>query len=381
MNDPATLAQRLSDQSALAPDWQTAFARVRREDFIPNRLWVHADDGYRPLERATDPARWRGLVYADEALLTQVDAPSGTTPAPLPASSAGKPSVLARMLAALDVRDGHRVLEIGTGNGYNAALLCARLGESQVTTVEMDPALTDQARHALAAAGYSPTVVTGDGDGGWTAEAPYDRVIATRTTHRIPVTWLDQTSLDGVIVLPWGTELHDGVLLRLTVGIDPEGQIVASGPVIGDAPFPWMPTQTPAERDVTTAVQHRSDATISRTPLDPRHVIEVGDAAFAAGVLAPDCGSHIEYGADGAWTLWLASAFCGSRASVDYVPGADDFEVRQYGPRSLWDEVEAGYRWWRQAGCPERTRYGLTVTRTGQHVWLDQPGNRVPVPS
>jgi protein-L-isoaspartate O-methyltransferase len=61
------------------------------------------------------------------------------------------------MLTALDVHEGHRVLEIGTGTGYHAALLAARLGEDAVTSIEIDATLAQQARANLAAAGYTPS--------------------------------------------------------------------------------------------------------------------------------------------------------------------------------------------------------------------------------
>ncbi|MGH3900291.1 MAG: methyltransferase domain-containing protein [Pseudonocardiaceae bacterium] len=100
-------------------------------------------------------------------------------PSELCTSSASKPDLVLSMLGALDLHDGHTVLEIGTGTGYNAALLAARLGASNVTTVEIDPALADAARAALDASRFPVTVVTGDGAQGHPDRAPYDRVIAT----------------------------------------------------------------------------------------------------------------------------------------------------------------------------------------------------------
>lgn len=66
-------------------------------------------------------------------------------------------SLMARMLEALDVRDGDRVLEIGTGTGYNAALLCHRVGSHNVVSIDIDPALIAAARSRLASLGHHPT--------------------------------------------------------------------------------------------------------------------------------------------------------------------------------------------------------------------------------
>ena len=75
-------------------------------------------------------------------------------------------------------------------------------------------------------------------------------------------------------------------------------------------------------------------------------------------------------------TLWLLEPGSdGSWASVDYVPGAEEFLVQQHGDRRLWDELEAAYLRWLALGRPERDRFGLTVTRDGQRVWLDSPGH------
>jgi protein-L-isoaspartate O-methyltransferase len=88
------------------------------------------------------------------------------------------------MLDALDARPGQSVLEIGTGTGWNAALLSRRVGErGRVVTIEVDPRLAQDARCALTNAGYDPLVITGDGTAGYSTGAPYDRVISTSAAH------------------------------------------------------------------------------------------------------------------------------------------------------------------------------------------------------
>ena len=118
-------------------------------------------------------------AYADAPLATRVR--DGEL-----LSSSSQPSLMAKMLAELAVRDGDAVLEIGAGTGYNAALLSHRLGDGLVTTVDLDPEITESARRHLAAAGHHPTVVTGDGARGCPERAPFDRIIATCTLQLDP---------------------------------------------------------------------------------------------------------------------------------------------------------------------------------------------------
>jgi hypothetical protein len=94
------------------------------------------------------------------------------------------------MIEHLGLADGHQVLEIGTGTGYSSALMCHRLGEDNVTTVEVDPEVAERADLALESAGFSTWTVTGDGLLGHPRRAPYDRVIATCAVRRIPYTWI-----------------------------------------------------------------------------------------------------------------------------------------------------------------------------------------------
>lgn len=126
-----------------------------------------------------------------------------------------QPFVVAYMTEQLDVRPDHRVLEVGTGSGYQAAVL-SRLAR-EVISVERYRTLADVARARLEALGYrNVTVVTGDGLAGVPDRAPYDRIIVTAAAERIPDTLVAQLADDGVMVLPLGPHTSAQRIVKLT---------------------------------------------------------------------------------------------------------------------------------------------------------------------
>ncbi|HEU0087973.1 MAG TPA: methyltransferase, FxLD system [Pseudonocardiaceae bacterium] len=121
-----------------------------------------------------------------------------------PASCISVPTVVVMMLEQLDPQPGQRVLEIGAGTGYNAALLAELVGETgSVTTIDIHPDVTDHARRALDSAGYERVqVVTGDGALGDAEHAPYDKIIVTVGPWDLPPAWFDQLAPGGTLVVP-----------------------------------------------------------------------------------------------------------------------------------------------------------------------------------
>lgn len=145
------------------------------------------------------------------------------------------------MLQALELAGDERVLEIGTGTGYNAALLAERLGAGQVVSVDIDPDLVTQARERLEVAGYRPLVAVADGVNGYPDAGPYDAVIATCRLDFIPAAWLRQLQPGGVIVTPLGAGV---VVLRKGASAD-EG----IGHFLSNAAY-FMPLRHQAEPTV-----------------------------------------------------------------------------------------------------------------------------------
>jgi protein-L-isoaspartate(D-aspartate) O-methyltransferase len=163
---------------ALSPLVLDAFATVPRHVFVPE----------------IGPA----AAYRDEALVIKCG-PDG-----LPVSSSSQPAMMAIMLDQLGLRRGHRVLEIGTGSGYNAAVMSAVVGrDGEVVTIDIDPELVARAKASLLAAGAEAvTVRCADGGYGDPHGAPFDRVIVTAGAWDIAPAWLDQLAPGGRLVLP-----------------------------------------------------------------------------------------------------------------------------------------------------------------------------------
>lgn len=169
------IEQQIRPWEVLDPEVLALLSVVRREDFVPR---AH-----------------RALAFAD------LELPLGDKPG----QTMLAPKVEARLLQELAVRPTDRVLEVGSGSGYMAALLAARA--EYVYTVEIDPALADTARSNLRNAGVgNVTVELGDAARGWAAHAPYDVIVLSGSTPVLPEAFLQQLKVGGRLVAFVGEE-------------------------------------------------------------------------------------------------------------------------------------------------------------------------------
>jgi len=126
-----------------------------------------------------------------------------------------QPYIVAFMTEALDVAPHHRVLEIGTGSGYQAAIL-AELARD-VYTIEIIPELAERARRTLSSLGYRNVHVrVGNGYLGWPEHAPYDRIVVTAAPEKVPSALLEQLRIGGLMAIPVGTGIQELLVLRRT---------------------------------------------------------------------------------------------------------------------------------------------------------------------
>jgi protein-L-isoaspartate O-methyltransferase len=163
-------ARKLAEELVVAgklrsAQWREALCAVPRHELVPDVLRWDPEGSWHRLDTATDQGQreWLDQVYANRALLTAV---ADRWESRSLRSSSSMPGLTTRMLEPLQVRDGDRVLETGTGTGYNAALLAHRLGDTNVFSVDVEPDLIDLARQRLARIGYHPTLIAADGASG-----------------------------------------------------------------------------------------------------------------------------------------------------------------------------------------------------------------------
>ncbi|HEU0087296.1 MAG TPA: methyltransferase domain-containing protein [Pseudonocardiaceae bacterium] len=355
--------------------WPESMAAVPRRLFVPETIWQQTRSGLLPLHRAEDPDRWRELADGDGALITQVDdgqpAGPGRTGA-LATSSVSMPKLVAEMLDHLDVHQGHRVLEIGTGTGWNAALLAHQLGAAQVTSIEIDPEVAAHARKALSAAGFGDlAVITANGALGYPPHAPYDRVIATVAPRQVPYAWVTQTRPAGRIVTPIDLGWL-GVLVTLTVAADGS----ARGYIFDHATFMPLRDQR-GLRGFSSTDDEEHQARVTQTHIHPAEVANpyhsLGSIiAIAARVNQCRMAYYPRLELDDHdGILWLADHRSGSWARLHHNPDSDGpHPVYQYGPRTLWDEVAAAHTWWVDHGKPGADRWQVTITPRGQQIEL-----------
>ncbi|MET9294445.1 ATP-grasp peptide maturase system methyltransferase [Streptomyces sp. NPDC003077] len=364
------LADRITNpHEPVDPAWRAAVAAVPRELFIDDAYFRHdaTGYGYTPVRRdELNPEDWLRTVHSDRTLVTQVDghhAADATGPVQgVPTSSSTQPSLVVRMLQTVRIKPGDRVLEIGTGTGYSTALLCHRLGQENVTSVEYDPAVAARAARHLTAAGYpAPHLATGDGLRGHPADAEYDAVVATCAIRSLPPSWLFQLRDGGTITATLGGWLGAFALLHLTVDDTgtAHGRLVDVGESISY--MSARPHQPPPHPTFHRHPGHTRPADIGPDLLKE----PVGHLVAQLG--APS--AVLMRCSDGTVILWDVAT--GSQAWLE--PDGSGWTVHEDGPLRLWSQVEEAWARWLGAGKPDHTGFGVTATTERQVVWLGSP--------
>ncbi|WP_257573933.1 methyltransferase domain-containing protein [Streptomyces sp. JJ66] len=352
-----------------------AFLNTPRHPFVPV-FYRREGEHFSPRgNTGTDTAGWLAQVYSDDSLITEVagvhaeDAGARSVTG-APTSSSTAPSLMADMLDALDVRKGARVLEVGTGTGYNAALLCHLAGAENVTTVDRSERLTHAARDRLATLGVRPAVRCEDGSKGVPSRAPFDRIIGTCSVRRIPSSWFDQLAPGGIMVVPIKGALAGGMLARLKKREDG----TAAGHIL-HTPAAFMPLLSGNQE------QHQEPEATGGTTRDSRISGKVLDdwtfSFFAELHLDPGTVRTYHRDADGTHVTTMFTPLDGSCARVTEQPEGAGARVRVSGPRDLWALVERAHEHWLSLNRPRREWFTITASPEGQTVAYTDPSGEV----
>jgi protein-L-isoaspartate(D-aspartate) O-methyltransferase len=353
-------------QVPLSPLVERAFLRVPRGHFVPSYLTPALRTGGADWSRArrvsAPSTAWQKAVYSDAALVTEVM--DG-----MPSSSSTMPSIMAAMIDALELRPGQRVLEIGTGTGYNAAVLAHCVGPSgQVSSIEHQGNLAQRAHERLQSAAL-PTAVTvhhGDGLFGDEEHAPFDRIMATASAPRIPKPWLQQLAVGGRLI----ADLRGGLAGSLLL-LSRDDDDSYSGHFLHDIDAAFMALAEPGSED-----GHRMLEELLRMPqqdagfpdaLDPRLIMsdESRETAWFTQWEFPSA-HYTERSVEGRDELCLLSS--DDRTLLRFVAAGDPPAwtawVHGADPRIL-DRLVEVVQWWDAAGQPSRRQCRWTGRQDG----------------
>ncbi|MFD7013757.1 methyltransferase domain-containing protein [Streptomyces sp. NPDC059928] len=371
------LVGELRDTGAIrTARWADAFATVPRHVFVPRWYEQETNDEGITVWRVQSTAHADQLprVYRDVTLVTtldpdteeQVDTGAWTG---IPTSSSTMPSLMANMLEDLNIEDGHRVLEVGTGTGYNTALLCARLGEDLVYSIDVDSTLVQVAQLRLAELAYMPNLSAGDGQDGYPGATSFDRIVATCSVPRIPPAWIEQTRPDGIVLADINLGIEGG-LVRLAVDADQRafGHFTASGgrfmPARSNADTYPRRSRAPYAPETSTRLSTVTAADIrGNYPLRLLLALELP-------------GTELVYHSDDA-TGALSLQLQRPDGSWARTPMAGEAIVTHGGDPDLWQAVEQAWRWWTQQGRPAQDRFGYAREPEGAvRIWHAPTGRR-----
>lgn len=346
------LVDSLREQGAIRSELVAlAFRAIPREVFVPvfyeqeGFVWV------KRMPEAGKPTDWIAAIYRDQPLVTLVDERNRSI------SSSSMPTVMAMMLEALSVEPGMRVLEIGTGTGYNAALLAHLTGDpALVTSIDLEERLALAAGRTLHEVVGPVSVHVGDGRLGVSLRAPYDRILATASSPGIPRAWYEQLVPGGRLVMDLQGSLHKSSFLVLEKAAD--GQ--ARGWFDPRALF-FMPLRSPGEAASHPTSRLLREPVSGEVTLSEEQMAILRDDAFLW---------FLQWDAPGI-TLSRATALQGRHAGEEFVTLVDpkletllqlyhrngQWSGYQHGGTGMWKMIERAYERWHGLGRPALSSY------------------------
>ncbi|MEU0100397.1 methyltransferase domain-containing protein [Streptomyces sp. NPDC006267] len=355
--DWKSAARQLADSTAIRPEsrWYEPVATTPRHTFVPHWWARETSTDEQPVwirrDGPADREAWMRGSYADTTLVTRIGtlhADHADASATLPrnrelrsTSSSTLPSLLLMMYREAWIQDPSRLL-VTCGSGYGTALACARVGEEQVTSVDVDAYLVESARARLAEAGLHPRVevcdLTGD-----LPDGEYDRIISTVALPTVPASWLQALAPGGRLVT---TIANTGLVI--VADRTPEGGAVgrvapqAAGFMRGRHGEDYDDT-LPEDLPLWQTAQHEEgDVTTSRYPL--MYVPDTWDVRSTLELLVPGIDHRQHHGPDGSRTFYMLHAD-GSWARATAPDHRTSPTVHQGGPRRLWDELDRVRTW------------------------------------
>jgi protein-L-isoaspartate(D-aspartate) O-methyltransferase len=353
--------RQLKDEACGAPLTSPQVERALRtvpRHLLVERFWYvpyeRMEQREAPTEYVLDPEdpdpELLELVYSDEALLTRLDDQGRAT------SSTSQPSLVVVMLELLDLAPGMKVLEIGAGTGYNAALMAELVGDpALVTTIDIQPEVVAQTSRLLERAGYGGIqVLEGDGALGHNEGAPYERVVATVGCPDISWAWAEQLTDEGLMLIPFQ---HGGPGAAPLVELRRENGHLAGR-------FPAYAGFMPLQGSMAGPNLWPSELP---SPGDEPQTFPLFPALEASGM------DWVSYraGRRAWWDFHFFLALCDRRAVRTFKlgmvdPGGSMLDITPegilvWGDLALYGELAAVYRQWEELGRPELTDWQVEI--------------------
>jgi protein-L-isoaspartate(D-aspartate) O-methyltransferase len=360
---------------------EDAFATILRDQFIEHYYEDRESTGHWQL---VSPAKiqsesWLKNIYANKPLVVKL-AQFG-----IPIIGSTAPWLMALMLESLEIQPSMHVLEIGTGTGYNAALIAHIVGRPDlVSTIEIDKKFAENARTRIAGClGEGMTIVVDDGFLGYLPNAPYDRIIATCSHTYIPPSWLDQLSPNGVLIMNIRGDMAGGIV-RLTKdsnGIMVKGKFLEVPDSVG-----FMPLTS-----ATTIISLPHHGITFKNGIS--NIIDFGPTIFNPQLLDNfDFLFFLQFNFPYMNLIWMRknnedsiSIPClidkRDKTSIEFLGRTDaesEWRAKITGDINVWYKLSHVYQNWLMLNNPSTTDYSIEVDSSGeQYISVDNQRLRI----